>query len=203
MNEIWSSIWRWVYKELLQKLITPDGGVGVVEDLGSGYSVQEAQMENAMKLKALCDEAVSNHNWVAHDITGDGVPETFCNRSVQFIAQGMGYYGFKRDQFANDMIQAMGVDAKWREEPFESARVSQMAQKGVLVVVGLEDHPHGHVVAAAPEAPQESGSWGEPVPMVAQVGTAKIGNGVKKISEAFRMADRARLRVFVLQDSVA
>ena len=65
LNEMWASVWRWVYKELLQKLITPDGGVGVVEDLGSGYSVQEAQMANAEKLRSLCQEVVNDTSLVA------------------------------------------------------------------------------------------------------------------------------------------
>lgn len=129
--------------------------------------------------------------------------KTYCNVAARRIAEGMGYFGFTPDMLANDMIALMSVDSKWREEPFEPRRISDFALKGVLVLIGLEDHPHGHVVAAAPEAAQESGSWGGPVPMVAQVGTAKIGNGIKKLSEAFRLADRARLRVFVLEDSVA
>lgn len=192
----------WLYKQCLARLTQPAGGVGIVENLGSMYSVEEDRMEKAAKLATLCTQAVNNPGWVAHDITGDGVPETFCNRSVASIAAGMGCLDLREDQTANQMILSMISLPGWRQE-FDLERVAPLAARGVLVVLGVIEAVHGHVVVAAPAPAQESGSWGGLVPMVAQVGTAAVGNGIKRLSEAFKAAKRHELRIFIFEASEA
>lgn len=160
-------------------------------------------MQKAANLKALCEEAVSNPAWVAHDITGDGKAETFCNRAAAFIAQGMGYFGFPSKISANQMIEHMAAHpGKWTEE-HDLGRVADLAQKGVLVILGVSDYPNGHVTAVAPLPAEESGSWGRKVPMVAHVGGGKTPNGIVKASGAFRLAQLPHLRAFVLEDTIA
>lgn len=201
--ELWNATWKGLGESLLKQLVAPSGGIGVVADLPTfGESVSAQQEANAMRLRALCEEAVSNPIWAAHDITGDGIAETFCNRAARFIAQGMGFFGFRSDHSADQMLALMAADPAWREES-DISRIEGLALRGALVMICLDDHPHGHIVAAAPEAAQDSSSWGQKVPIVAQVGTAKIGNGIKRLSAAFRLADRPRLRAFVLESSIA
>lgn len=200
MNEPWLQAWSWLYNHALAYLTQPAGGVGVVELLGSGYSVEEARMVNVEKLRMLCEDAVNNPDFVAHDITGDGVPETFCNRSVAAIAQGMGSSDLRPDMTANRMIEHLTGLPGWREE-FDLERVTALALRGVLVVLGVPEPVHGHVVVAAPLPAEASSSWGGPVPIVAQVGTAAIGNGIKRLSSAFRAAARHGLRIFVFEAS--
>lgn len=200
--ERWPAFWAWAYEKALALLTQPAGGVGIIETLGSGYSVQEDRMEKAAKLEALCTDAVSNPEWIAHDITGDKVDETFCNRAAAFIAQGMGSDDLQPDQYANQMVLRMMTLPGWREE-FDLARVAPLAQRGVLVMLAAVGAKHGHIVAAAPFPAEESGSWGGLVPMVAQVGTAAIGNGIKKLSHAFKAVDRHELRIFILEATEA
>lgn len=191
----------WLYEKALAYLTQPAGGAGIVEPLGSGYSVEEARMVNVEKLRMLCEDAVNNPDFIAHDITGDGVPETFCNRSVAAIAQGMGAHDLRPDMTANRMIEHLSGLPGWREEN-DLERVTALALRGVLVVLGVpEPSGHGHVVVAAPLPAEASGSWGGLVPIVAQVGTARIGNGIKRLSSAFRADARHGLRIYVFEAS--
>jgi hypothetical protein len=203
VKEALAALARWAYRELLEKLITPDGGVGIVHEFEPGNAVEEERMEQAIRLKALCDEAVTNPAWVEHDITGDGKTETFCNRAARFIAEGMGCFRFRHDQSANQMLRAMAADPEnWLAED-DLARLSKAACRGALAFVGIEDEPHGHINAVAPLPMEQSGTWGRPVPMVAQVGTARVGNGVKKLSAAYRLEHAPLLRGFIYRPSIA
>lgn len=198
--QLWNEFWAWGYRKALVMLTQPAGGVGIVETVGSGYSVEEDRMEKAAKLATLCEEAVNNPDWVAHDITGDKIDETFCNRAAAFIAQGMGCSDLRPDMYANTMVLTMSALPGWREE-FDLARVSKLAQRGVLVMLARVAAGHGHIVAAAPLPAEESSSWGGPVPMVAQVGPARIGNGIKRLSAAFRAEHRPEVRIFIYEPS--
>ena len=198
--DLWNSLWKSLYAKALAALTQPGGGVGITEALGSGYSVAEDRMEKAAKLAALCEYAVTNPEWVAHDITGDGEPETFCNRAAASIAEGMGSSDLRPDMSANRMILAMSALPGWREE-LDLDRVAALAQRGVLVMIAAIGPKHGHIVAAAPLPAEESSTWGGPVPMVAQVGTLAVGNGIKRLSAAFRAADRGELRAFIFEVS--
>lgn len=194
----WNDFWKWLYGKLLDHLVTPAGGAGTIQELGSGYSVERERTANVEKLRALGMEAVSNPAWIAHDITGDGKVETFCNRSARFVAEGMGYFSIPRNLYANGMIAFFASSPDWSEDSIE--RAHEAAMKGGLAFVCLEDDPSGHICAIAPEPRQASGSWGIEVPVVFNVGRT---NGVIRLSQAFRLQDLPRLRAFILGSSVA
>jgi len=193
VTELWNSAWEWVYRELLGRLATPAGGVGIVEQIsGTGYSVQGERMANVEKLRALGMEAVENPLFKPEGAV------TKCNLGARFIAEGMGYFGLPAGALADDMIQFLAAAPGWREDSID--RAFDCAQKGGLAFIGLEDHPHGHICAVAPEPRQACGTWGTEVPMVFNVGKT---NGLLRLSQAFTLGDAARLRAFVWEESIA
>lgn len=194
MKISWAEVWQAVYERAVAYLTQPAGGVGVVTDLGSGYSVEGERSMNIDKLRDLQLQAVLNPDWMAHDITGDGKPETFCNRASLFIAQGMGCQTFTAADYANDMIGKMEIEADWTEDTI--ARAHAHAMKGGLAFLVLRGNPHGHLCSISPEPLQDSGSWAQKVPIVANVGTAK-SHGIVKASMAFTAADKTRVRAFL------
>ena len=199
----WNELAKWAYQEILGMITIPEGGVGIVQEIGGVESVENERVENAAKLAALCQAGVSNPLWIAHDITGDGKAETFCNRNTRFIAGGMGYAGFGDTMSANQMIRHMAAHPEeWREE-HDLERCAKEAQRGALVILGAEEIPNGHVTACAPLPAEDSGSWGRKVPMVAHVGGGKTPNGVVKASAAFKLSQMPRLRAFILEASIA
>lgn len=54
LNEFWISAWKLLYNAALSSINNPAGGVGVVETLGSGYSVAEEEMEKRARIVAFC-----------------------------------------------------------------------------------------------------------------------------------------------------
>ena len=176
----WNDFWRKTHKKLIARLT----GAQYVWEVGSGYSVEGERMRSVKLLKELCDEAVSNKAF----LPGNG--KTHCNRSVRFIAQGFGY-GFSPNDLASDQLAAIALDPAWEAVPLR--KVSQLAQQGVLVILGIRAEPHGHVVVAYPDKPQVSGKWGGEVPMVANVGQK---NWVCKLSEAFFVGQRDILECY-------
>jgi hypothetical protein len=186
LKEAWNGFWGFVWKELVEALVTPSGGAGVLEELGSGYSVEADTHARVSKLLALQEEAVANPSWQPAG------GKTFCNRAVAFVAQGMGYF-FPATELADEMIAAMASDPRWTEDSLD--RAAAHALKGGLAVAALEENPHGHVCTFAPLPKEISGTWGCQVPMVANVGKT---NGIMRISGAFEAADRSRLRFFLL-----
>lgn len=190
----WVEVWEWVQKKAIAYLSQPAGGFGVVEDLGSGYSVEGDRMQNVEKLKLLQMEAVTNPEWISRDVTGDGKPETFCNYASRFIAEGMGCLTLKPGVLANAMIEAIQIDGDWREDTIERAHAH--ALKGGLAFLTLSEWPHGHLCSISPEPMQDSGTWGRKVPIVANVGPAK-SHGIVKASVAFKAADAPMVRAFL------
>lgn len=73
------------------------------------------------------------------DITGDGVPETFCNKFVQAVCKAMGIVILEAK--ANATIRwldsAMGREQGWLECTFDFAK--RAASRGELVVVCWEN----------------------------------------------------------------
>ena len=181
---------------LKQAGATPEqiaAGVTGSVDLPTGYSTDAIADANAHRLAALCHEAVANPAWEPRGGT------TYCNRAVSFIAQGMGYFGFINDQLANEMISSMASNPAWREE-HDFGRIEALAMRGALIIFGLQDHPHGHVCVAFPAKAEDSGTWGGKVPMVCNIGKS---NGIIRLSQAFRVADRPLLHAYVLEESIA
>ena len=197
-------MWERIRRYLLNRITLSgigENGVAITRDVRwTGYSVAKDQEERASRLAALCSEAVTNPAWVAHDITGDGKNETFCNRMVRFICQGMGCFQWGPNDSANHILSVMEKDPQWRRIPISD--VSKEAQKGRLVVLGCREDGHGHVVCGTPQNEQE-GSWGL-VPIVAHVGGLKEdgtpSNGLIRLSQAFRKEQQARIRAYKWED---
>lgn len=148
--------------------------------------------EKVERLRRAGQWAVSNPEWVAHDITGDGRAETFCNRAARSVAEAMGCRDFEPTDNAN-MMQAK-MAGGWREVPAHEA--AGLAMKGYLLMASVSWRPHGHICAVMPEPAQPSGSWGCDAPMVAHVGGGATPNGVVKASQAFLAAQRPALRFY-------
>jgi hypothetical protein len=192
LNGSFAAFCEWLHDKLIERLNTPKGGAAIVVHLGSGYSVEKERSKNAAKLKDLCDFVVSNPAWVAKD------GKTYCSRATDYICQGFGHF-FAHDSLANGMIISMENSPSWRLET-DLDRVAGLAMGGVLVVLGLKEDPHGHVCVVYPALDQMSGTWGSPVPLVANVGQK---NGVLKLSQVFKEAARNSIQVFVLKESEA
>ena len=193
-------MWRWLEDLLIKQSILRKGyGHAWVKRISwTGYSVAKDQAERVLRLEQLCLEATSNKDWVAHDITGDGKAETFCNRALRYISQGMGCYAFGQTDSANVILRKLAEHPQFKEVPLVLA--SHKAQEGKLVICGAPDLPHGHVTAVAPRAAEMSGSWGGLVPLVAQVGSLEVGIGVKKLSEAYGVRYKGTLKVYCWED---
>jgi hypothetical protein len=189
-------VWRWIQDSLIDQLTKLSlGGKGIAWHrwLGSGYSVDEERQTRASGLERLCQEAVASQAFVA---TAD---KTFCNRSVRYICQGCGYNGFGQNDLANDILQKLKEAEDWEEIPLKM--VSKCSQQGELVVLGVVEQPHGHVVVGYPSPEQESSTWGILVPLVAHVG--KSPNGIMRLSEAFSADKKGKVKAYRWEGSVA
>lgn len=137
-------------------------------------------------LKAVCDSVVADPSLAPHD------GKTFCNVASRKIAEGMGYFGITSNMLANDLILFLASAPGWAEGTLASAHA--YALNGGLAFIALSEAPHGHIAAVYPAPMQESGTWGGPVPMLANVGRTI---GVMKLSAVFKVADKEKLRAFV------
>ncbi len=117
---------------------------------------------------------------------------SYCNIAVRRISEGMGYFGFTPAMLARNMIEIMSIDTAWTEDTIERAHLHAM--RGGLSVIGLDEYPHSHVAVIYPAPMEDSGSWGCPVPILANVGKT---NGIMKASAVFKAADRSLIRCFL------
>jgi len=92
---------------------------------------------------------------------------TFCNQAVMSIAEKVGYSKFK-SMLANQMVAFMRSSPDW--SPLKIEEAQEYANKGNLVVAGLQGQPHGHVVVVRPGMSGFSQKWGMAVPKVVNVG---------------------------------
>lgn len=160
------------------------GGKVTVAALPTFYSVEQERAMAADSLRALCLELVTDPALVSRDITGDGHPETFCNRAAQRAANAYGCHdldGMRANQMVATLQASLG---DWRRENGERAALH--AQRGGLAFAAKAYEPNGHIALVAPEPCKLSGSWGKLVPVVANVGKT---NGIMKTSQAFSVAD--------------
>ena len=153
-----------------------------------------------MCLKLICDEAMLKFppKLAADKKT---VLETYCNFGADFIGHALGYNGFRnpntglpliadeicsvlmRDWIAIDGEQAFRLTNSnvWCMSAMSSLEIREAAKR--LNKPKLIDATHGHIDAVYPaEKMLDSGSWGKPVPILANIGTE---NKPKKASECF------------------
>lgn len=148
---------------------------------GSGYDIS-MELE---KLKTACLAVVTDPELIAHDITGDDVPETFCNRGFFKVASAMGCTSFRVDQSANQM--AKWIETHWQLVDGKEAQKCALA--GKLVAAWAYGEKHGHIATVFPGPLTPSGKWKKEVPLIAQVGKSKemggIGNGIMGANYGF------------------
>lgn len=133
------------------------------------------------ELKFICDKVVNDPEMVSHDITGDGIPETFCNYAVKRICNYLGYDKFGDKDTANDIIKHCCGLSVWRNILPDVAQ--SKANLGHIVIAGLVDKPHGHVAVVYPGQMVYSGKWLTYVPRVANVGK---NTGIIGVNYAFK-----------------
>jgi hypothetical protein len=129
-----------------------------------------------------------------------GAKTTYCNLFIRTVCRWFGWVQFNtpdKDQ-ASEITRFMRshpecwkkLEGPWQYQgktgvgpDYEQA--TTLACQGFLVIAAQEGTPHGHVNIIAPEQPTIfSPSWGRPVSIVANVGSANWYG--KKISEAFK-----------------
>lgn len=171
----WNDWWLKLHKDLIGKLTHPKGGVGIVKEVGSFYSVEEERMENVGKLEAAGKAAMAKYPPKKNE-KGE-VVQTYCNFGLWDVAESVGCTVL-RGKTANEII----AFAHANPEEFvidTPERAAAHAKKGGLAFAGLEGDDvtgdgipdtSGHVAAVAPREMVDSGSRGCKVPVLMNVG---------------------------------
>lgn len=186
----WVGFWKWLHKALLP---------GKVIELGSGYDKLHQQRKQLKRLRDACIEVVSGKAYLSRDVTGDGKPETFCNKAVQYVAEAMGCGLFMGDLLANQMHELMNSHTEFDSVSGQDA--VRLANKGCLVIASRKAQGHGHVSVVFPGPMEFSASLQKDVPLVAHVG--KPPNGIKRMSLAFNVGDGVEPEYFWWRPSEA
>ena len=98
--------------------------------------------EDAKILSKMCDEAFDLYR---HD----------CSHAVWHVI-----LTYKPDQpymQANDLVSHLSRAAEWKEVPLSD--LSRLANKGTLVVGGLQEHQYGHVIVVYPSPEKPKGGF--------------------------------------------
>lgn len=135
-------------------------------------------------LKTACDQVVSDPELLPRG------GKTYCNVAARRVAAEMGFQ--MEVMLANAMIGYLAKNPSWKEVALEAAAAHSVL--GKLAFVALSEEPHGHIAPLYPAPAAESGSWGQKVPIIANVGKT---NGIMRLSGAFRADDKTKLRYFV------
>jgi hypothetical protein len=111
---------------------------------------------------------------------------THCDAAVGYILAKCGFKDYLPDRWtANLMVEDMRVNQLFKR--INGSRDAQrLANKGVLVVAGLQIQPHGHVAVLRPGVPEWSNTWGRLAPKGMSVGAETATFIGKKLSWAFR-----------------
>ncbi len=132
------------------------------------------------KLMDIATKVVNDPKYAMRDVTGDGIPETFCNIALNRIAkEAFGYTGFE-NKMANAIYAMLKEGGPWKSVTGEQA--AQMAGQNALVVAAQPAKAHGHVAVIVPEKMAFSGKWKKMVPVCANVGKK---NGIMGVNFAF------------------
>jgi len=146
------------------------------------------------KLNAAIEAAINNAAWKS---LPDGT--TFCNDFCQQILNAMGCKeldGLKARDMGMRVLDAIArtgdTISSWQEVTAQKA--VDMAKTGTAVLgwSPILEEAHGHVVIVAPEAMEDSGTFGGPVPMCASIAKYPFLNRIMKVSEAYRVANKPR-----------
>lgn len=167
--------------------------------LGSGYNRAADINARIEALRTLCQRLITDPRYIAHDITGDGRPETFCNFAAAEAANAYGCHDLDGLNADMQLLRLQGQPFGWTIGT--GTRAAAHALLGGLAFAA-KSYPgeHGHITLIAPEPPEMSGSWGIMVPIVAHVG--KPPNAIKKVSGAFPVA-KGEPQYFLYKDGEA
>lgn len=135
-------------------------------------------------LKGACDQVVADPELAPRG------GKTYCNVSARRVAAAMGFQ--MPVMLANAMIGYLANSPEWMSVEMDEAAAH--AVLGKLAFVALSEEPHGHIAPLYPAPAAESGSWGQKVPIIANVGKT---NGIMRLSGAFKFADKGKLRYFL------
>ncbi len=131
-------------------------------------------------LMEIAERVVNDPKYVMRDVTGDGVPETFCNIALNRIAkEAFNYAGFE-GKMANAIYAMLKQGGAWKEVSGEEA--AALARQNAFVVAAQPAKTHGHVAVVVPKPMVMSGKWKKMVPTCANVGKK---NGIMGINHAF------------------
>lgn len=104
--------------------------------------MSENNCQGCHTLKGRCDEAFAKH------------PNS-CSHAVWHVIKG--YLPTQPYLTANALVTTLFTDPRWQEvQVFE---VGRLANEGVLVVGGIIEHNHGHVIVVYPGPPKSSGGY--------------------------------------------
>lgn len=168
---------EWVHDALAGHLGKVRTGVGMVKSKSigwTGYSRVREEMVMRARLEEICRGVVNDPVFIKRDITGDGIPETFCNQAVNRICIAhKGYYGFSDPKneaiTANAICRKVATDPQWRKDSAE--RAQEWANKGELALAAWSNpEGNGHVAVVFPGEMVMSGAWRMKAPMIANVG---------------------------------
>ena len=153
-------------------------GISFSVILGSFFRVKSTD-ERVRELKDHLERLVKD--FPSRDVTGDGVPETFCNIALHQTGLFFGFPGFK-GLLANTIINRLKHDIVpgFMETSRDGAAAAALA--GKWAIAGKEYPLHGHIATIYPAPMSHSASLGYSVPLVANIGKT---NGIMRISQAF------------------
>lgn len=166
-------------------------GASATIQLGTGYSVEKDMEQEAAKLIQLQEEAIAQ-------FPPQG-KTTHCNEGLMYIADGLGCRDLD-GMNATCMVQhvqqlCITHSHDWREDSWE--RAVAHAARGGFAFFGMEAPPgdvHGHVVSIAAKSMEMSGTWGQEVPICANIGKT---NGFMRLSQCFRLDEKPMLKCFL------
>ncbi len=137
---------------------------------------------------AVCKQAVRLDKWKTHDVTGDGINETFCNFFVNHVAESQGCKDFVGDKWpllANQMVAWMSL--RW--QMLDPDEAQEQANAGQLVIAGWSNkEKHGHVAVVIPGNLTWSKSHHDDVPLCANVGINNFYG--RPVSYAFKSSQK-------------
>jgi len=170
---------------------TPTPGASVTVPLGTGYSKEKDMADKVEKLTKLQQTAIDRFQ------PHDGF--TYCNVGLEYIAHELGCHDLD-GRTAACMVQhaselCISKPDEWREDSWERAMAH--AAQGKLAFFGIVAPPgeqHGHVASVAARPPEPSGSWGQNVPVLANVGKT---NGFLRLSQCFLLSQKPTLKCFL------
>lgn len=141
----------------------------------------------------------TNPEWKQRDITGDGLPETFCNRSVEHVARLFGCRDLTREDgrplSANEMCRVFETSPNWRVITTSYEDAQTLANSGRLLIAWKALPVHGHVAPLVPGTMKSSGSYKALVPIIANVGPAEW-HGVRMLSHGFSFPKRPKISIY-------